>query len=235
MISALTSPSLIAVVPAAGVGKRMQADCPKQYLMINKLTVLEHTVQALLSHQLINRVIISLGVDDQYFVQTSLASNPCVDVVVGGKERADSVQAGLRAINSEKYPWVLVHDAARPCLCQHDLNQLIDQCLQHNKGGILASPVQDTMKRGDGVIKQTIDREQLWHALTPQMFPTKQLLSAIDAAQAQNRLLTDEASAIEFVAGSTLLVAGRRDNIKITQPDDLAYAEFILNNRSKRK
>lgn len=235
MISTLTSPPLIAVIPAAGVGKRMQAQCPKQYLKINNLTILEHTVQALLSHQQIQRVIISLGVDDPYFIQTSLPNNPCVEVVVGGKERVDSVKAGLKAITCEKYPWVLVHDAARPCLCQHDLKKLIDKCLLHNQGGILASPVQDTMKRGDGVIKQTIDRQQLWHALTPQMFPTKQLLSAIEAAQAQNILLTDEASAIESVAGSPLLVEGRRDNIKITQPDDLAYAEFILNNRSKRK
>ncbi len=233
MTSKTASPSLIAVIPAAGVGKRMLADRPKQYLTINQLTILEHTVNALLSHHLIAKVIISIGANDQYFTETTLAKHANVEVVIGGKDRVDSVLAGLKAINSKTYPWVLVHDAARPCLSMCDLNQLIAQCLQQQVGGILATPVKDTIKRGHSHIEQTIDRSQLWHALTPQMYPTEQLLSAIVLAQGQNKVMTDEASAIEFSGGRSMLINGRGDNIKITQPDDLGYAEFIINQRIK--
>ncbi len=220
---------LTVVVPAAGVGKRMQASCPKQYLQIGQLSILEHTVLRLLAHPQIEQVIIALSDEDEYFSQTQLFDHSNVRIVTGGKERVDSVLAGLKAIDRERYPWVLVHDAARPCVSLEDLQRLIDSCLTKNIGAILATPVRDTMKRGQqGLIEQTVEREQLWHALTPQMFPTQGLLSAIEDALSQHAVVTDEASAIELIGGQCQLVEGSSDNIKITRPDDLALAEFIL-------
>lgn len=227
--------SLIVVIPAAGVGKRMQANRPKQYLKINQLTVLEHTVLRMLSHPLIAQVIVALGAEDEYFSDTSLETHEKVKVVIGGKERVDSVLAGLRVINCDNFPWVLVHDAARPCLSITDLDKLIQTCFDENSGGILAVKVRDTMKRGESYISKTIERENLWHALTPQMYPTAQLLSAINLSQQQNVAITDEASAIEYVAGKSLLIEGSSENIKITRPDDLVHAEFILNKQQLKK
>lgn len=229
---------LAVVVPAAGVGKRMKADCPKQYLKINDKTILQHTVEALLQHAQIEKVIIAISAGDEYFAETGLMNHPQVRVVKGGKERVDSVLAGLSALDNAKYPWVLVHDAARPCINKRDIEQLINRCLIKNTGGILAVPVRDTMKRGrladinqkesTEFIKHTVQREQLWHALTPQMFPCQLLTSAIVKAQTEQAEITDEASAIEYIGETSLLVEGSSDNIKITRPDDLTMAEFIL-------
>jgi 2-C-methyl-D-erythritol 4-phosphate cytidylyltransferase len=237
----------IAIVPAAGVGKRMGTHLPKQYLSIHDKTILEHTTAKLLSHPKIDKVILSLDEHDQYFCESPLASNSCVIRVSGGKERVDSVLNGLLAVNEQKYPWVLVHDAARPCVSHHDINQLITQCLTHNSGGVLAVPVRDTMKRGyitpvehklteQSVtslpepiqIKVTVDREQLWHALTPQMYKTTELTLAIERGLTKNLIITDESSAIEQANLPSLLVAGSSENIKITHPDDLLLAEFYL-------
>ncbi len=220
---------LAVVVPAAGVGKRMQAACPKQYLKIGQLTILEHTVLRLASHPNIDKIIIALGSEDEYFPATLLAQHSKIEIVNGGKERVDSVLAGLNIIDSEIYPWVLVHDAARPCVTLSDVDKLIDACIKNGLGGILATPVRDTMKSGtQHLIKHTVERENLWHALTPQMFPTKQLKSAIEKALLGHAVVTDEASAIEFVGEKSQLIESSSENIKITRPDDLAFAEFIL-------
>jgi 2-C-methyl-D-erythritol 4-phosphate cytidylyltransferase len=229
----------IAIVPAAGVGKRMGADCPKQYLTIHNKSILEHTIAKLLSHSQIDKVILSLDNNDQYFSQSPLSNNQGVIRVSGGKERVDSVLNGLHALNEEKYPWVLVHDAARPCVSHHDISELITQCLTHNSGGVLATPVRDTMKRGyvasdkrDSLkkilIETTVEREQLWHALTPQLYKTAELTNAIEQALAKKLTITDESSAIEQANLPSLLVAGSSENIKITHPDDLLLAEFYL-------
>lgn len=224
---------LVVVVPAAGVGKRMKATCPKQYLQINQKTIIEHTVSRLSAHPMIKKIIIALGAEDEYFFETGLSANNKVMVVDGGKERVDSVLAGLAVIDPNEFPWVLVHDAARPCLTLDDLNQLIAACLTKDVGGILASPVRDTMKRGDdGFIQQTIERENLWHALTPQMYPTAQLKNSIEQALSAQATITDEASAIEFSGEQSQLISSSSENIKITHPDDLALAEFILNKQS---
>ncbi|MCO4799368.1 MAG: 2-C-methyl-D-erythritol 4-phosphate cytidylyltransferase, partial [Colwelliaceae bacterium] len=165
----------------------------------------------------------------EYFADTNLSQNPKVSVVEGGAERVNSVLSGLNSIDSDQFPWVLVHDAARPCLALNDLDKLIKSCLKKQIGGILASPVRDTMKRGIGsLIQTTVEREDLWHALTPQMFPTTELKNAIETALGANANITDEASAIEFIGGDSLLIESSSENIKITQPDDLAFAEFIL-------
>ena len=219
------------VVPAAGVGKRMRSSCPKQYLTIASKTILEHTVQRLLSHDAIAHVIIALGANDEYFPSTSLANNKDITCVVGGKERVDSVLAGLSLPFVAKQEWVLVHDAARPCVRHQDVTRLISYCLENDHGGLLAAPVRDTMKQAtnDQIVAATLDRSQMWHALTPQMYKTVQLTTAITSALTTGIAITDESSAIEALGFKSGLVAGCSDNIKITQPEDLSLAEFILN------
>lgn len=239
------------VVPAAGVGKRMLAACPKQYLTINNNTILNHTITRLLSHPQITKVVVAISEDDDYFEQSSLATHPDVIRVSGGKERVDSVLNGLHHVKDSD--WVLVHDAARPCITHQDIDQLIAQCIANNCGGILAAPVVDTMKLAVNVkehqssldslehtndlntvsVDKTIDRSLLWHAFTPQMFKIKELTTAIENAQSLQLSITDEASAIESLGLPCLLVSGRRDNIKITRPEDLMLASFYLQQQSQ--
>lgn len=232
----------VVVVPAAGVGKRMQASCPKQYLTINNQSVLSHTVNRLLAHQRIAKVIVAISETDEYFAATSLAQNPDVICVCGGKERVDSVLNGLKVMQQAE--WVLVHDAARPCVTHQDIDNLIDHCLVNNQGGVLAARVVDTMKvaakpqsneTGCLRVHNTIDRSCLWQAFTPQMFKTNELKQAIEQALANGVLITDESSAIESAGLPSALVLGRRDNIKITRPEDLALARFYLNEQAKGK
>ena len=186
---------ITAVVPAAGVGSRMKANKPKQYLIINDKTILQHTVDKLLTHPRIHQVIISISENDPYYAQLPLKHYDTVTTVIGGKERADSVLAGLYEV---KTPWVMVHDAARPCVRLSDVDQLIAQTENHASGGILAYPVRDTMKRGtQSGITSTVDRGNLWHALTPQMFPTAKLVMALESAMKNAIAITDEASAME--------------------------------------
>lgn len=226
-----SSLSIVAVVPAAGVGSRMQADRPKQYLKISGKTILEHTVEKLLTHTLVDKVIVAISDNDPYFPQLSLANNPEVIRVSGGKERADSVLSALDYIESNQLAqWAMVHDAARPCVDLNDIDNLIEVAVTNQLGGILATPVRDTMKRANAQqnIDHTVDREALWHALTPQLFKTQPLRYALSQALDQGVPITDEASAIEWLGEKPALVHGRADNIKITQPEDLALAEFYL-------
>ncbi|PKH05432.1 2-C-methyl-D-erythritol 4-phosphate cytidylyltransferase [Moritella sp. Urea-trap-13] len=218
----------IAVVPAAGVGARMGANIPKQYLMLENKTVIEHTLTALLSHPSITQVVVALGPEDGWFADLDIANNPAIVRVDGGKERADSVLAGLQACQS--YNWVLVHDAARPCLTHADIDNLIIAALASDHGAILGSQVRDTMKRTDtqGNIIATVDRELLWHALTPQMFPVKLLTDALTTGLAGQSNITDEASAIELLGLMPKMVIGRADNIKITRPEDMPLATLFL-------
>jgi len=231
----------VAVVPAAGAGKRMLANCPKQYLTINHKTILELTVERLLSHPLINKVIISLSESDEYFPRTSLVNNKNIQTVIGGKERVDSVLAGLKAINPQVNPWVLVHDAARPCVTHNDISALITLCIEKQTGGLLAAPVRDTMKRSHSSdlnvnkVSKTVDRESLWHALTPQMYQVIELKEAIINGLSNNINITDESSAIELANLPSLLVPASSENIKITHPDDLTLAEFFLAKQSSNQ
>lgn len=224
-----SSPQVIAVLPAAGIGSRMQAECPKQYLTIGHQTILEHAIHALLRHPRITQVIVAISPEDQQFKTLSIASDPRVLVTEGGQQRADSVLAGLQLAGNAH--WVLVHDAARPCLHPDDLERLL-AITEHSKvGGILAAPVRDTMKRaqvGESIISHTVERQDLWHALTPQLFPLELLKLCLQRALDEGATVTDEASALEHCGYHPLLVAGRADNIKVTRPEDLALAAFYL-------
>lgn len=222
--------SVVAIVPAAGVGSRMKADRPKQYLQIDQTTVLEHSINKLLAHPLIDKVVVAITEGDPYYPELAISQQDNVIRVAGGKERADSVLSALQYAASKNYQWALVHDAARPCVHLRDIDRLIEVATQHKCGAILAAPVRDTMKRANknNDIDHTVDREAMWHALTPQMFRTQQLTQALSAALEQGVAITDEASALEWQGENPALVQGSADNIKITQPEDLALAEFYL-------
>lgn len=230
------TPDIIAVVPAAGIGSRMQSGCPKQYLVINDKTILEHSLDSLLAHPAISRIIVAISPSDPWFAALPIAADPRITVVKGGKERADSVLAGLQAAPAAH--WVLVHDAARPCLHLDDLTRLLAIAGTGRVGGILAAPVRDTMKRaepGKQAIAHTVDREALWHALTPQLFPLALLRDCLHRALQEGATITDEASALEHCGYHPELVAGRSDNIKVTRPEDLALAAFYLTQRHNKE
>ncbi|NVK55192.1 MAG: 2-C-methyl-D-erythritol 4-phosphate cytidylyltransferase [Alteromonadaceae bacterium] len=229
----MTKSKVVAVVPAAGVGSRMQADRPKQYLTIGAHTILEHTLLKLAAHPDIARVIVALSPDDEYFPGLAISKATWLTTVKGGNSRADSVRNALNALAEDE--WALVHDAARPCVNEDDLDQLIAMTLQPDFcGAILATPVRDTMKRAvaNAKVPQTIahteSRDNLWHALTPQLFPAKTLAQAIDQALVAGATVTDEASAMEFAGHQVLLIDSDPANIKITHPADLPLAQFYL-------
>lgn len=227
----------IAVVPAAGVGSRMGMDTPKQYLKVAGKTILEHSIDALLTDSRLSAVVIALHPDDQYFEQLPLAQDPRVHRVIGGDTRAASVLAALNLLVS-RWPNALavVHDAARPCLSAAELAAVLDQAIaQPAVGALLAMPVRDTMKRAcsDNRVEQTVSRENLWHALTPQVFEAQRLLQVLERAAAAHIEITDEASAIEWAGGQPQLVAGRLSNLKVTQADDLNFARLWLAQSTK--
>ena len=230
--------SIWAIVPAAGIGKRMQSDIPKQYMSLNGHPVIEHTINALLQNQNISGLVIALRSDDVYWDKVNITSQKPLLRITGGKERADSVLNAINALfNNEQFnadlDWVMVHDAVRPCLRQSDINKLVTEVDDAN-GGLLALPVRDTIKRQNSnnaafvTVNETVDRENLWHALTPQYFPALKLKNALEQAQQNNLLITDESSAMEFAGFSPRLVTGNEDNIKITRPDDLRLASLFL-------
>jgi len=210
----------------------MQADVPKQYLSINRKTILEHTLERFCSHPKIEGVVVAISGDDDIWKTLDISSQPNITVVEGGVERCHSVLNGLHALSdlANSNDWVLVHDAARPCLRIEDIDRLIDTLEAHDVGGLLGLPVRDTMKRVDtkGTIQETVDREGLWHALTPQMFRHGALIDALENALSKDLLVTDEAQAIELNGLQAVLVEGHPDNIKITRNKDLALAEFLL-------
>ncbi|RYU57346.1 2-C-methyl-D-erythritol 4-phosphate cytidylyltransferase [Methylolobus aquaticus] len=219
------------IVPAAGVGRRMGADTPKQYLKVRGKPVLQHTVERLLAVPRLQGLVVALGSEDPFWPELDCASDPRVRTCNGGRERADSVLAALTFLSREAAPddWVLVHDAARLCITVGDVDRLIDAVRHHPTGGILALPSSDTLKSvQDRTITETLDRNRVWRALTPQMFRLGALRQALDAAARQGLTVTDEASALELQGSHPLVVEGRPDNIKITRPEDLPLAAFYL-------
>ena len=222
-----------AVVPAAGAGRRMSANIPKQYLPLGGKTVLEHTLDTLLACRQLAGVVVVLSADDAYWpdLQGRYARER-LEAVTGGAERCHSVLNGLRHLagKADADDWVLVHDAARPCVRLTDIDTLIDTVSSTVYGGLLGVPVADTMKQvdGDKRITATVEREGLWHAYTPQMFRAGLLQSALQQAIDDDLLVTDEASAMELAGYRPCMVQGQRDNIKITVPADLELAAYYL-------
>lgn len=223
---------LWAVVPAAGTGRRMGAGLPKQYLPLGGRTVLEHALAPLLACGDLAGLVLALAADDRIWPTLPLASDPRIRTVIGGAERADSVLHALQALPAAAQDWVLVHDAARPCLDAADLQRLRQAMAADPVGGLLAVPVVDTLKReSDGRSVATVDRRTLWRAQTPQLFRYGLLRQALESARQAGRRVTDEASALEQAGHAPRLIAGADTNIKLTRPDDCILAAQILRSR----
>ncbi|WCN12561.1 2-C-methyl-D-erythritol 4-phosphate cytidylyltransferase [Marinomonas mediterranea] len=222
------------VIPAAGVGRRMQSDCPKQYLDISGKTVLDRTISVFIERKDIEGIAVGIGANDAYWQDSIWAEHPNVHSYVGGSERSETVQNGLSFLLDQHgvtpHQSVLVHDAARPLLSQTAL----DKILSHDGkfGCILALPCRDTIKQqqqqGNATIHSTLDRRLLWQAQTPQCFPVGALKKALEQAVQDGALITDESSAMERLGWQPALIEGDVLNFKITSPDDLMLARAVL-------
>lgn len=223
------------VLPAAGRGTRFGAPVPKQYLSVGTQPLIAHTLDALMAHPQVAGVMVAICQDDADWPGWTAHAGKPVMTCVGGATRADSVRAGLAALEgvAGDDAMVLVHDAARPNIACQDLDALLAQ-QSHAVGGILAAPVRDTLKRAgeDGAIEATEPRSRLWRALTPQMFRRRPLMEALDAAAAAGIEVTDDAMAMERLGLRPLLVEGREDNFKVTTPADLERFVFVLAQRA---
>lgn len=230
------------VVPAAGSGSRLRGPVPKQYADVGGRPLIERTLERLAILDA-DAIVVALAPDDSDFARR-IAPIPNVEAMrCGGATRADTVRNALAtlAARSAEDDWILVHDAARPCVPREALARLVDEIDEDRVGGLLALPLADTLKRGDGEapsrVIRTEDRKGLWLAQTPQMFRYGLLRSAyaLDAA----REATDDAQAIEHLAATGAcamprLVVGSAANIKVTYPDDLALAAALLAHQEGR-
>ncbi len=216
----------------------MNNSCPKQYLHLHGKPVLQHTLERLCLPR-IAEIFVCVAENDPYW-ETLILPKPVIRIN-GGAERCHSVLNGLQALQKLAQPndWVLVHDAARPCVRTTDIEKLMTQLAHHPVGGLLAVPVRDTMKRTEIEyhspinqepleITETVNRTGLWHALTPQMFRLNALLSALQNVLDNGELVTDDAQAMERLGHRPVLIEGHSDNIKITHPQDLSLAELYL-------
>jgi 2-C-methyl-D-erythritol 4-phosphate cytidylyltransferase len=217
------------VMPAAGIGRRFGTERPKQYAALCGRTVIEWALAHFLNDPRCAGAVVALAQDDPYWAGIAPST---VLAATGGQERSQSVRNGLAALaeRADRDDWVLVHDAARPCLPRQDLDRLLSALATHPVGGLLATPAADTLKRvdGSGDVQQTVDRASLWRALTPQMFRYGRLCEALDRAHSQGRIPTDEAQAIEWLGDHPRLVEGAAANLKITSAADLAIAAALL-------
>lgn len=233
-------PPVWAVVPAAGVGRRMSTRIPKQYLPLLGHPVIRWSVETLLAESRVVGGVVALGADDSWWRNWTPPQGKTLQRVIGGAARADSVLEALRCLRRDMArpgDWVLVHDAVRPCLTTAALTRLLDQGLSHAHGALLAIPVRDTLKRSaaDATVAETTSRDSLWQAQTPQLFPLGLLLDALQTAREAGRHVTDEAQAMEQAGYAPLLVEGESTNLKITRPGDLPLAESILRARHHRR
>ena len=221
-----------AVVPAAGIGTRMDSGLPKQYLEIAGVTILEHSVRALLASERVHGVVVALHPDDSRAGELAVFGDKRIQRVSGGEQRSDSVLAalGMLLVQGELDDWVLVHDAARPCLQLAELRRLIDRVCATGTGGILAEPMIDTVKQSgdDDRVLRTLDRRRLWRAQTPQMFRLGPLYAALEGARKQGLSITDESSAMELAGHPVQLIMGSPGNLKVTLPADLDLAGWYL-------
>jgi 2-C-methyl-D-erythritol 4-phosphate cytidylyltransferase len=230
------SANIHALIPAAGHSVRFGGTTLKQYAHLLGIPVIAHSIEAVTRHPAVGAITVALAPDDGIFDELVRPHFPAVRTVAGGDSRARSVMNGLAAIleHDAACEWVLVHDAARPCLRADTLRRLLDAGLASEQGAILAVPVHDTLKRADdaGRIESTVDRARYWAAQTPQLFRIRELAANLRAALAAGETPTDEAAAMERAGAHPLLVEGERSNIKITGPEDLELAQFILQRQS---
>jgi 2-C-methyl-D-erythritol 4-phosphate cytidylyltransferase len=227
-----------AVVPAAGVGSRMNSAVPKQYLQLQGKSVLALTLLRLLELPLISNIVVAISAEelqseDSYWQQLQFNNNSRIQVCAGADSRHGSVANALTALVDKAHEddWILVHDAVRPCVRSSDIQALINAVQHHPAGGLLAAPVRDTLKiaePGRDSVQGTLDRRHVWAAFTPQMFRYGLLRKALQHAVSTGIEITDESSAIEALNYSPLLIRGNPDNIKITHPGDLLLASAIL-------
>ena len=226
------SSSVWAVVPAAGTGSRMAAEVPKQYLLVNGIPILEYTLRALLAGPDIRGLVVVLDPSDRRADSVQSLSDPRVFRAAGGSERADSVLSGLQAVGPHAGPndWVLVHDAARPCISVSVLRKLIDHTLESGVGTVLAQASTDTLKRVSSNLRvsESLDRRVIWRAQTPQMFRLSELETALSSALSDQQPITDESMAMELSGFPVSILEGPSSNIKVTLPVDLEFAEIIL-------
>ncbi|QOL48006.1 2-C-methyl-D-erythritol 4-phosphate cytidylyltransferase [Massilia litorea] len=225
------APRYFALIPAAGVGARMAASGPKQYLKIGGKPMLRHAIDAFLFSELIAHTYVVVSADDP-IIDSIVPSHGVTVLRCGGATRMESVRNGLAALapTLRENDWVLVHDAARPGLDEALIEKLITTTGEHPVGGLLALPVVDTVKRsigGELGTLSTVAREGLWLAQTPQMFRYKLLREALSAARDPNQI-TDDASAVEALGLSPKLVEGHPRNMKVTLPSDVRIAEMYL-------
>ncbi len=224
-----------AILPAAGIGRRVGSAIPKQYLPLNGIPVIQHALNLLVQFNAIARITVVLNPQDAHWSEINMAdyAGDRVVTVTGGDERSSSVLNGLHSLNASREDWVLVHDAVRPCVTPLDVQRLLAAVTTEPDiaGGILASPISNTVKRVNdaGLIEATVDRSHLWNALTPQVFRFGYLLSAMEAAEREGLIITDEASAMEHAGHPIKVIPSSNYNIKITHPSDLTLAELILN------
>lgn len=234
-VAAHSDARLWAVIPAAGIGARMQTDLPKQYLSLAGRCLLDHTLTRLLRVPDLAGAVVALSADDAHWADCQHAHNSRIVTVPGGASRADSVLAALDylAAKDQGHDWVLVHDAARPCVTLECIERLL-MAADTDDGAILARPLTDTVKCAQGArISRTLDRSELWGAQTPQLFPAAGLRQWLTEAIAAGETVTDEASAAEYAGKQPRLVLGRSDNIKITHPQDMLLAEAILREQQR--
>lgn len=225
------------IVPAAGIGSRVGGDKPKQYQTVFGKTIIEWTIERLLDMPFVAGIVVALAKDDQWWPTLSVSNSKHVITTLGGKTRAHSVINGIKALPDIVgcNDWLLVHDAARPCVTQSEVLALIDHVKNTTAGGLLALPVADTVKKvSENNVINTLDRNRLWRALTPQMFPRQLLLQALTDLLTAEQIVTDESAAIEAQGLKPLVVKGSIQNIKVTWPEDLALAAFYLKEEAKK-
>lgn len=235
------SPKNWVIIPAAGIGSRMKSDIPKQYLQIENKTILEYTLSTFLNYKndkVFEKIYVGLSPDDELFKGLILDNVKGIDIFSGGNERSETVMNGLIAIANQAHfdDWVWVHDAARPCLSHSEIDSLLDALKSKNGGFVLGVPVSDTLKRVSSNandsqyfdVLETVSREGLWRAMTPQVFKYGELLEALKISRKHGKSLTDEASAIEFSGKSVHIIEGSDQNIKVTLPSDLLKVRDYL-------
>lgn len=225
------------IVLAAGKGNRFGPVIPKQFTRIRQKSLVDWSLNIFSNNLFFNKIFVVVPQTKAILIESDFKNNPKFCYLEGGKERIDSLLTALYALENlaQEEDWVVEHDAARPCLLPQDLDQLIESCSTSNVGGLLAYPIVDTIKRSQGsnMVLETVDRENLWHAATPQMFRYGLLKKALEKAKKEAFSITDSASAIENLGYSPLLIPCQRTNFKVTYPEDLALARAILENRGE--